>query len=667
VCQSFADESFQLPRKICGAFRGEVETEGLDGNEAPLCRIVRAKDGTERPRTQLVKDAERTERRWRGSRARTFDRQWRHSSGGSRIVACRGTASNSRSPLALTGAGTLCDSTSLVHTPSASSSDSAVRLAVDVRRLPWMRRLALDYAFEHEKVARFFTGNPTDPESWRRAIAAAQRHERRRGDIAALLQTQLESRNAPSEARTAARHLADARTVAIVTGQQAGLFGGPMFTVLKALTAIRVARRVQQEHGIPAVPVFWIDAEDHDWEEVRSCGVLDGELALREIAAEPPDGAGDRPIASLRWTPTIDRAIAELEHALPPTEFTPWTLDIVRQAYTPGRSVSESFARLLDAFLGAQGLVVFDPSDGAAKRFASDVFVAELEHAGRSALAAARSGADLVARGYHMQVAPNEGSAALFYLNDGRKPIRRQSQGHEFVLGEGGTVPASELIERARRDPTSFSPNVLLRPIVQDTLFPTACYVAGPNELAYLAQLRGIYEAFGVPMPLLQPRASATLLDAAGVRFLTRHRLPLEKLQPQDEHALNELLRTLLPQSVERAVAAARSQMTESMAAVIDAVPVIDKTLEGKARSVLGRMEHELSSLEAKILQAAKRRDETLRRQFVHVKAQAFPQGQPQERAVGGISFLDRYGPALITKLLEELPIDSGTHWILTI
>jgi bacillithiol biosynthesis cysteine-adding enzyme BshC len=311
--------------------------------------------------------------------------------------------------------------------------------------------------------------------------------------------------------------------------------------------------------------------------------------------------------------------------------------------------------------------VVFDPSDGAAKRFVSDVFVAELEHAGRSALAAARSGADLVARGYHMQVAPNEGSAALFYLDGGRKPIRLQHTSHEFVLGEDGTVPTSELIQRARHSPTSFSPNVLLRPIVQDTLFPTACYVAGPNELAYLAQLRGVYEAFGVPMPLLQPRASATLLDAAGVRFLTRHHFPLEKLQPQDEHALNELLRTLLPPSVERAVAAARTQITESMSAVIEAVPVIDRTLEGKARSVLGRMEHELSSLEAKILQAAKRRDETLRRQFVHVKAQAFPQGQPQERAVGGISFLDRYGPALMTRLLDELPVDSGTHWVVTI
>jgi bacillithiol synthase len=578
-----------------------------------------------------------------------------------------GHADRSMAARALTARRALCDSTILVHAQSASSSDSAVRLAVDVRRLPWMRRLAVDYAFEHEKVAPFFSGNPADSESWRRAIAAAQRHERRRDEVAALLESQLEGRGAPVDSRAASRQLADPRVVAIVTGQQAGLFGGPMFTFLKALTAVRLARRVQQEHGIPVVPIFWIDAEDHDWEEVRSCGILDGDLALQELAADPPDGAGDRPIGSLRWTPAIEDAIAQLAGALPATEFTAWTLDTLRRTYTAGRTVSDSFARLLDAVLGPLGLVVFDPSDGAAKQFASEVFATELEHAGRSALAAARAGADLVARGYHMQVVPNEGSAALFYLDGGRRPIRLAGPGREFTLEDGRTVPARELIERARRDPGAFSPNVLLRPIVQDTLFPTACYVAGPNELAYLAQLRGVYDSFGVPMPLLQPRASATLLDAAGVRFLTRHRLPLEKLQPQDEHALNELLRTLLPQSVERSVAAARSQISASMEAVVEAVPVIDKTLEGKARSVLGRMEHELSSLEAKILQAAKRRDETLRRQFTHVKAQAFPQGQPQERAVGGISFLDRYGPALMTRLLEELPIDSGTHWVVTI
>jgi uncharacterized protein YllA (UPF0747 family) len=202
---------------------------------------------------------------------------------------------------------------------------------------------------------------------------------------------------------------------------------------------------------------------------------------------------------------------------------------------------------------------------------------------------------------------------------------------------------------------------------VQDSLFPTACYVAGPNELAYLAQLRGVYEAYGVPMPLVVQRASATLVDAAGLRFLSRHTFPFEDLQARDEHALNTLLKGLLPTDVEQSLAAARAAIAERMQAVVAAMPLVDPTLEGRARSALGRMEHELEGLSGKVLQAAKKKDETLRRQFTHLQAQAFPDGEPQERAISGVSFLSRYGPALVTRLVEELPVEGGQHWVVTI
>ena len=137
---------------------------------------------------------------------------------------------------------------------------------------------------------------------------------------------------------------------------------------------------------------------------------------------------------------------------------------------------------------------------------------------------------------------------------------------------------------------------MLLRPIVQDTIFPTVCYVAGPNELAYLGQLRGVYDAFGVPMPLMQPRATATVLDSAGVRFLTRYKVPLAALEAQDEHALNELLRAQLPPTVDKSMQEAEAEIAARMEAVIRAVPAIDPTLEGAARSTLGKLQHDLKS-----------------------------------------------------------------------
>jgi uncharacterized protein YllA (UPF0747 family) len=209
---------------------------------------------------------------------------------------------------------------------------------------------------------------------------------------------------------------------------------------------------------------------------------------------------------------------------------------------------------------------------------------------------------------------------------------------------------------------------VLLRPLVQDTLFPTVCYVAGPNELAYLAQLRGIYQAFGVPMPLMQQRGSATLLDSNAMRLLSRHDdLVFESLRAQDEAALNALLKAHMPAAVETSLDEASRALVERMEALSKAVAQLDATLEAAARSTLGRMQDDLKKLQGKIIHAAKRKDETLRRQFKHAQAQAFPGGQPQEREVGFVYFLDKYGASLVDRLSEELPLDQGQHWVMTI
>ena len=208
---------------------------------------------------------------------------------------------------------------------------------------------------------------------------------------------------------------------------------------------------------------------------------------------------------------------------------------------------------------------------------------------------------------------------------------------------------------------------MLLRPIVQDTIFPTACYVAGPSELAYLAQLRGVYDSFGVPMPLVQQRSTATLVDSNAMRFLSKHDVSLETLRAQDESALNELLIAQLPSSVEASMQLAGDTIEQRMEALAREVPQIDATLEGAARSTLSRIQDDLKKLHAKIVQAAKRKDETLRRQFHHAQMQAFPGGQPQEREIGFVTFLNRYGPALVDRLIEALPPEMGKHWVITI
>ena len=550
------------------------------------------------------------------------------------------------------------------NSAGASSSEPSLRIPVDVRRFPWIRRLAADYAYDFRQVAPFFSGDPAERAAWAGAIARTQAHDRGRREIADVIAAQQRRRHAPPPAVDAARRLADPRAVAILTGQQAGLFGGPLFTLLKALTALKLADQVSHEHNVPAVAVFWIDAEDHDWQEVRTCVVYDDQLATHQIALPPRTAADPAPVATVQLDESITAAFDELEQVLPATEFRAALTAQLRTIYAPGVGMADAFGRWLEHVLGHRGLIVYDAADPAAKPLASGVFARKLSMPGQTAKLAALAGSDLTARGYHSQVNSQDDSLALFHLDGGRRAIRQQDGG--FVVGEQ-SYPAGALLQQAAERPAGFSPNVLLRPVVQDTLFPTICYVAGPNELAYLGQLRGVYDHFGVPMPLMFPRASATLLDSAAVRFLTKYKLPIEALQAQDEAALNELLRAQIPPVVEDSFADASRAIEEQMTRLVQTVPALDPTLEGATKATLGRMQHDLQTLHGKVIQAAKRRDETLRRQFMHARALAFPDGHTQERTIGFVSFLNQYGPALVDRLDEELPLDMGRHWIVTI
>jgi len=530
--------------------------------------------------------------------------------------------------------------------------------------VPWSRRLAADYVHQFSSVAPFFHGNPAEDADWAAAIARTTAHSRRRSEIAAIVSAQQGRRGAPARAIEMAPRLADAATVAIVTGQQAGLFGGPLFTLLKALTALRLADEIAERHRVPTVAVFWVEAEDHDWDEVRSCTVYDERLEPQTISLPPRPPGDPAPVSRITLDSSIESAIESLAGALPPTEFTQALLEDLRRAYAPGAGMADAFARWIERLLGPRGLVVYDASDPASKPLAAAVFQRELSKPGETSRLASAAGADMVDRGYHAQVQSQADTVSLFRLDGARRVIRAQ----DAALAIGDDRYSIEALDReAAERPAGFSPGVLLRPIVQDTLFPTACYVAGPSELAYLGQLKGVYERFGVPMPLFYPRASATVLDSASLRFLTRYQLPFEALHGRDDSALNALLETQIPPAVEASFSAARAMIDARMSEVLQAVSAIDPTLEGVAKSTAGRMQHDLETFHGKMLQAAKRRHDTLRRQFVRTRALTFPGGQPQERAIGFVSLLNQYGPALVDRLSDELPLDMGRHWLVTI
>ncbi len=541
--------------------------------------------------------------------------------------------------------------------------------SIDHRQLAGSSKLLCDYCHAFDRLEPFFAGSPLDPAIWQRAIRSRQTRPGPHAEISAVLVAQLTARGAPPEAVASARSLEDPGTVAIVTGQQAGLFGGPLFTLLKALTAIKLARRASDEHGVSVVPVFWVHAEDHDLDEISTCAVLTDDFTHHRVTV-PHDPESGLPASEMRLTDSIADVLADLRQALPETEFSDALFEQLSRAYRPATGMVDAFSRWMDSLFGELGLVVFDASDPAAKPLVRSVLAHELQAPRETSTLATRAGEDLVALGYHAQVTPSTDATALFSLDGRRQPIRLatgSTPGNDSFEVGTETVTADHLRARAADRPDLFSPNVLLRPVIQDAMFPTIGYVAGPSELAYLAQLRGIYGRFDIPMPVIYPRASATIVDTATLRFLERYDVKFELLQPQDDAVLNRLLADLLPEAVERSLSQAEQTVGERLAAVASAVSAVDPTLVGAVETTRGRVDRDVKNLRNKVIQAAKRRDATLRRQFHRARAQAFPGGERQERTVGGVYFLNRYGPHLVTRLLEDLPLEVGHHWLLTV
>ena len=482
--------------------------------------------------------------------------------------------------------------------------------------------------------------------------------------MAEIVAAQQRARHAPPEATAAAERLANPETVAIVTGQQAGLFGGPLYTLLKAISAIRLARQVEARHGVPTVAVFWVDAEDHDLDEIHACNILDAEQSVATLALSLPPTTAGAPAATVRLGPDIDGLLDEMIASLPHTDFTDSLTAGLREAYAQGHGLVEAFAIWIEQCLGHLGLVVFDASDPAAKPLAAPLFEREIRQPGMTATLAGAAGERLREAGFHAQVDAQPDAVALFQLGDRRLPIRRD--GDQLRIGDE-TLTSDQLLSRLHDNPATVGPNVLLRPVVQDLLFPTVCYVAGPNELAYLAQLKDVYAHFDVPMPLMSSRITVSLVDAAVIKFVRRHALAVETLQRNDESLLNELLGAQLPESVDEAMRAADAAVRERMEALAVAVTAVDQTLAGAAESTRGRMERDLKNLRNKVVQAAKRRDQTLRRQFARAQTQLFPSGTPQERTIAGLFFLNRYGPALIDRLVTDPTLDTRHHWVMAV
>ena len=520
--------------------------------------------------------------------------------------------------------------------------------------------LFLDYLAGRERVFAFLGREGFDLEAIDRAADRALASERPRAAVADALARQQEARSAARAAQRA-RALADPEAVAIVTGQQAGLFGGPLYVLLKAVATIEVARQLERKRGRPVVPVFWVASDDHDFAEVRSDSVIDGSGAIKTLRYAPHR----EPLGAPAWAITLDDTVsgltAELARVLPASGGRDEVLEAVVACYVPGETVSGAFARLVSRLLPE--IVVLDPADRALKTLSVPVLARELREGSPISRLALDAGRALLAAGYHQQVPVRPGFLHLFLVSEGQRRALAFADGSVEVRGTRERLSLDEALARLDADPQPWSAGALLRPLVQDWLLPTAAYVGGPAEIAYHAQIATAYAHFGIPRPVILTRPSVTIVEPQQARALDAEGLRLTDLVGDPEQLVTRWAREDYP-GIEAAFARAREAIERELASVEQALGEQDPTLRGAAVSARGRALHQVEALHEKALRALKKRDQVRAERLRRTRDALLPGGALQERGIGLVSPLARHGLALVDTLRERLDFFARGHQV---
>jgi uncharacterized protein YllA (UPF0747 family) len=426
--------------------------------------------------------------------------------------------------------------------------------------------------------------------------------------------------------------LAEDAVLAVTTGQQPGLFTGPLYTIYKALSAIAWARRLERERGVPVVPVFWVAGDDHDFQEANHATFLTGggaavRIVLREREPDAPSWPSAREPCGLE----IAAALAALRDGTPDSEFKAAVLGWLEASYRPAATLADAFAGALHALLADRGLAVLRPYAAGVKR--------EM--------------APWLLRGLDLTLSDGL-SPVLLEATLGRDRLRPDGDG--FVTRRSGErFTRAELERVARESPERLSPNVLLRPVVEAALLPTVAYLGGPGELTYLPEAGPLYEALGVSAQTPAPRWSGILVESRVDRVLDKHGLALEDLASPPGTVEARLVRDQLPPEVVQALEALRTGLSSGYGRVSGGVTRIDATLERTVESARNAALGATNDIEKKLVAALKRTNETLVSQLARARTAVFPEGAAQERVLTYASMAIRYGPRLLDALEDEV------------
>lgn len=531
-------------------------------------------------------------------------------------------------------------------------------------QIPHTTRLFTDLLTYTPEIQPFYPRSPYFGEWMQDEAAKISYDPARREKVSAILDGQNKSWNASPKTLENIDRLRKG-AAAVVTGQQVGLFGGPMFAIYKALTAVKLANEATAA-GIDTVPVFWLATYDHDLAEVNHVSFPGPEGILQTLTTQS-QGVQGAPVSAIHFGDETTELVGQAVALLGESHASTW----LRDTYRPGEALGTAFAQLYAKVFADWGVIVLDPSDPQLSRVAKPIYRDAIQKAPELVEALLERGNQLERAGYHQQVKVTDSSVLLFTTRNGaRLPMSRRAEGSasEFVIdGEavGEKLSQEELLKEICEHPAHFSANVLLRPVVQDYLLPTLAYTGGAAEAAYFGQAGVVYEKLVGRVTPIVPRFSATLIEPKMQRLFEKHGITIADVFNGPESLRNHIAARHLPKDLQAAFEAAKLSFDANFSSVKEKLEKLDKTLVDAAETSRSKMQHQLEKLYSQAARAEAQKGELVSRHADMISQTIYPDKGLQERAIGGMYFLARYGSDLLHQLYDTIHSDCHDHQVI--
>ena len=549
----------------------------------------------------------------------------------------------------------------------STPEESGLRVeTLSFERIPHQTRLFLDYLRDPLALRRFYpSAIRFHHELPLRApeVLAAQITDRQ--VLCDVLQEANTGWGARAETLGNIDLLRDADCLAVVSGQQAGLFTGPLYTIYKALSAVKLAGCLRQRNT-KAVPVFWIATEDHDFPEVAKAEFIGRDCRLASVSVPSELHQEGQPVGHVRLDQSADAVVGGLLELLPNSEFSADLEMLLRDAWRPGRGYGEAFARMMTSLLSQHGLIFLDPLNPKLKQLAAPLYASAADRAQEIADAVEARSRELEEAGYHAQVMASANSFPLFMhdAKGARHALTRTDDGKYKAKDDSLSYTPQELSELAAKEPERFSPNVTLRAVVQDYLLPTVAYLGGAAEIAYFAQTAEVYRVLGRPITPILPRSSLTMVERHTSRVLERYGLSLEDLFAGPENVFSRVVEEHLGADTAKRFAATEGSFNEQLDALKEKLGAVDPTLADALETGRRKINYQLEGLRSRFYRAQMSRDEAAQRQLQRAFDQLYPQKALQERHINVTSLLARHGRYVIDWIYNAINLGSAEHQI---